>query len=39
MKILVADANLVPHRERFEAALPPGVDGRLARRAGPADAR
>ena len=24
MKILVADANLVPHRERFEAALPAG---------------
>src|SRR4051812_14021869 len=22
MKIVVADANLVPHRERFEAALP-----------------
>jgi phosphoglycerate dehydrogenase-like enzyme len=26
MKVLVADANLVPHRERLEAALPPGVD-------------
>src|SRR3954468_18661631 len=26
MKILVADANLVPHRERFEAALPPGAE-------------
>lgn len=26
MLILVADANLVPHRERFEAALPAGVD-------------
>jgi phosphoglycerate dehydrogenase-like enzyme len=26
MKILVADANLVPHRERFEAALPPGSE-------------
>jgi phosphoglycerate dehydrogenase-like enzyme len=26
MKILVADANIAPHRERFEAALPPGVD-------------
>lgn len=26
MKILVADANLLPHRERFEAAMPPGVD-------------
>jgi len=26
MKILVADANLAPHRERFEAALPAGVD-------------
>jgi phosphoglycerate dehydrogenase-like enzyme len=24
MKIVVADANLVPHRARFEAALPPG---------------
>lgn len=23
MKILVADTNLIPHRERFEAALPP----------------
>ena len=22
MKIIVADANLVPHRERFESALP-----------------
>src|SRR5215208_5939243 len=35
MKIVVADANLVPHRERFEAAVPPGskvswqVDGEL----------
>jgi phosphoglycerate dehydrogenase-like enzyme len=28
MKILVADANLVPHRERFEAALPPGSEVR-----------
>ena len=28
MKVLVADANLVPHRERFEAALPPGSDVR-----------
>jgi hypothetical protein len=26
MKVLVADSNLVPHRERLEAALPPGVD-------------
>ena len=26
MKIIVADANLVPHRERFEAALPPGAE-------------
>jgi phosphoglycerate dehydrogenase-like enzyme len=26
MKIVVADANLVPHRERFEAALPPGAE-------------
>lgn len=26
MKILVADANLLPHRERFEAAMPPGAD-------------
>ncbi|KAA0097546.1 hydroxyacid dehydrogenase [Mycolicibacterium sp. P1-18] len=26
MKILLADANLAPHRERFEAALPSGVD-------------
>jgi phosphoglycerate dehydrogenase-like enzyme len=24
MKVVVADANLVPHRERLEAALPPG---------------
>jgi phosphoglycerate dehydrogenase-like enzyme len=24
MKIVVADPNLMPHRERFEAALPPG---------------
>jgi phosphoglycerate dehydrogenase-like enzyme len=24
VKIVVADANLMPHRERFEAALPPG---------------
>jgi phosphoglycerate dehydrogenase-like enzyme len=24
MKVVVADANLVPHRERFESALPPG---------------
>ena len=23
MKIVITDANLVPHRERFEAALPP----------------
>ena len=28
MKILVADANLVPHRERFEAMVPPGADVR-----------
>jgi phosphoglycerate dehydrogenase-like enzyme len=28
MRIVVADANLVPHRERFEAALPPGSDVR-----------
>jgi phosphoglycerate dehydrogenase-like enzyme len=26
MKIVVADANLVPHRERFEAAVPPGSE-------------
>jgi phosphoglycerate dehydrogenase-like enzyme len=26
MKILVADANLAPHRQRFEAVLPPGVE-------------
>ena len=26
MKIVVADANLVPHRERFEAAVPSGCD-------------
>lgn len=26
MKVVVADANLRPHRERFEAALPSGVD-------------
>jgi phosphoglycerate dehydrogenase-like enzyme len=26
MKVLVADANIAPHRERFEAALPSGVD-------------
>jgi len=26
MKIVVADANLVPHRGRFEAALPPGAE-------------
>ena len=26
MKIVVADANLVPHRERFEAAVPPGAE-------------
>src|SRR4051794_2847774 len=25
MKIVVADANLVPHRDRLEAALPPGA--------------
>ena len=25
MKVVVADSNLRPHRERFEAALPPGV--------------
>ena len=25
MKIVVADANLVPHRERLEAAMPPGA--------------
>ena len=25
MKVLVTDANLVPHRERLEAAVPPGV--------------
>ena len=25
MKVLVADANIAPHRERFEGALPPGV--------------
>lgn len=25
MKIVVADANLVPHRERLEAAVPPGA--------------
>jgi phosphoglycerate dehydrogenase-like enzyme len=35
MKIVVADANLVPHRERFESAVPPGsqvswqMDGQL----------
>jgi len=26
MKVVVADVNLVPHRERFEAALPPDVE-------------
>jgi phosphoglycerate dehydrogenase-like enzyme len=26
VKVLVADANITPHRERFEAALPPGVE-------------
>ena len=26
VKIVVADANLVPHRERFEAAVPPGAE-------------
>ncbi|KQY07508.1 hydroxyacid dehydrogenase [Mycobacterium sp. Root135] len=26
MKILVADANLAPHRDRFDAALPAGVE-------------
>ncbi|MEU0495157.1 2-hydroxyacid dehydrogenase [Mycobacterium sp. NPDC006124] len=26
MKILLADANLAPHRERFTSALPPGVE-------------
>src|SRR4051812_10566830 len=26
MKVLVVDANIAPHRERFEAALPPGVE-------------
>jgi phosphoglycerate dehydrogenase-like enzyme len=26
VKVLVADANLVPHRERLKAAVPPGVD-------------
>src|SRR3954468_10735777 len=26
MKVLVADANLAPHRERFDAALPAGVE-------------
>lgn len=26
MKVLVADANLAPHRERFDAALPSGVE-------------
>ena len=26
MKIVVADANLLPHQERFEAALPPGAE-------------
>lgn len=28
MRIVVTDANLVPHRARFEAALPPGADVR-----------
>lgn len=28
MKVVVADVNLVPHRLRFEAALPPGVEVR-----------
>jgi phosphoglycerate dehydrogenase-like enzyme len=32
MKIVVADANLVPHRERFEAAVP--VDARVCWQAG-----
>lgn len=26
MKVLVVDANIAPHRDRFEAALPPGVE-------------
>ncbi|MBP1819159.1 hydroxyacid dehydrogenase [Mycobacterium sp. OAE908] len=26
MKIVVADRNLLPHRERFEAAMPPGAE-------------
>jgi phosphoglycerate dehydrogenase-like enzyme len=26
MKVVVADANLLPHRERFEAALPPEIE-------------
>ena len=30
MKVVVADTNLVPHRERFEAALPPGATVQLA---------
>ena len=28
MKILVTDANLVPHRDRLQAAMPPGADVR-----------
>ena len=32
MKIVVTDANLVPHRDRFEAAVPPGSTVSLARR-------
>ena len=28
MEIVITDSNLVPHRERFEAALPPGAESR-----------